>query len=211
MFSNLQISRTLVKNDGLMNSFRRTISAEAMQSEWTEIQAAQKNPALFRPLYDRYYEQIFQFIYKRTLDEERCADICSQVFLKAMQRLGKYTYQGVPFSAWLFRIASNEVAQHYRQAQKSRVVSMEDRDISHMLDEMEEDNLAPYREILIGSLEELREEDLEILELRFFEQRPFKEIADLLEITESNAKVRTYRVLERLKKIMLNNIQNSST
>ena len=45
--------------------------------------------------------------------------------------------------------------------------------------------------------------DLEIVELRFFEKRPFAEIANILDITESNAKVRTYRVLERLKKIIL--------
>ncbi len=196
-----------MKKEGLMNSFRRTVSTEAINHEWTEIQAAQQDAAMFRPLYNRYFEQIFQFIYKRTLDENLCADICSQVFLKAMQRLDSYTFQGVPFSAWLFRIASNEVAQHYRHTQKNRVVSVEDYNLNSMLDEMDTDDLAPYRDVLIHSLEELKESDLEIIELRYFEQRPFKEIADLLNITESNAKVRTYRVLERLKKIMIKNTQ----
>lgn len=195
-----------MKNEGPMNSFRRTVSSEAMQDEWAEIQAAQADPVLFRPLYDRYFEPIFQFIYNRTLDEERCADLCSQVFLKAMQRLGDYTYKGVPFSAWLFRIASNEVAQFYRQSKKVRVVSAEESYLGDLFDEMEEDNLAPYRPFLVPALEELKEADLEIVELRFFEQRPFKEIADMLNITESNAKVRTYRVLERLKKILLSKI-----
>lgn len=207
MSTNLQISRTLVKTEGLMNTFRRTVSAEAINHEWTEIQAAQKDPALFKPLYNRYFEQIFQFIYKRTLDEDLCADICSKVFLKAMQRLNGYSFQGVPFSAWLFRIASNEVAQHYRQTKKSRVVSIEDYSLNSMLDEMDTDDLAPFRAVLAQSLDELKEGDLEIIELRFFEQRPFKEVADLLDITESNAKVRTYRVLERLKKIMIKNSQ----
>ncbi len=190
-----------------MNTYRRTVSAEAINNEWVEIQAAQRDPALFQPLYNRYFEQIFQFIYKRTLDEDLCADICSRVFLKAMQRLEGYSFQGVPFSAWLFRIASNEVAQHYRQSKKSRVVSIEDHNLNSMLDEMDTDDLAPFRAVLVQSLEELKESDLEIIELRFFEQRPFKEVADLLEITESNAKVRTYRVLERLKKIMIKNSQ----
>ena len=188
-----------------MNTFRRTVSEEAMQSEWAEIQAAQTDAAMFQPLYNRYYEQIFQFIYKRTLDQGICSDICSQVFLKAMQRLDGYTYKGVPFSAWLFRIASNEVAQHYRSTQKNRVVSVEDYNLNYMIDEMETDDLAPYRKALLSSLEELRPGDMEILELRFFEQRPFKEVADIMGITESNAKVRTYRVLERLKKIMEKN------
>lgn len=186
-----------------MSTFRRTVSAENMQSEWAEIQAAQANPGMFRPLYDRYYEQIFRFVYHRTLDEGLCADLCSQVFLKAMQRLQDYTFKGVPFSAWLFRIASNEVAQFYRQQQKVRVISADDAHLNELMDEMEEDSLEQYRLLLVPALEQLNEADLEILELRFFEQRPFKEIADLLDITESNAKVRTYRVLERLKKILL--------
>ena len=139
-----------------MNTFRRTVSADAMLSEWTEIQAAQKDAAMFRPLYNRYFEQIFQFIYKRTLNEDLCADICSQVFLKAMQRLDGYTFQGVPFSAWLFRIASNEVAQHYRTTQKSRVVSVEDFTLNSIIDELDTDDLAAYRNVLVHALESQR-------------------------------------------------------
>jgi len=186
-----------------MSTFQRTISQEAIETEWTEIQAAQSNPALFRPLYDRYFESIFQFIFKRTLDESMTADLSSQVFLKAMQQLGGYTFRGVPFSAWLFRIASNEVAQYYRNSSKRRVVALEGSSIRDMLDHMEEpDGREGYREAMIEALDDLREQDLQIIEMRFFEQRPFREIADMLDITESNAKVRTYRVLERLKKIM---------
>jgi RNA polymerase sigma-70 factor (ECF subfamily) len=203
MTADLQISRTLVKNEGQMDTSRRTVSAEAMQVEWEEIQAAQKNPALFRPLYNRHFEPIFQFIFNRTTDEQLTADLCSQVFLKAMQHLSDYNYRGVPFSAWLFRIASNEVAQYFRQSKKARVVSVDEANIVEVLEEMDELEYERYRSVMIKSLEELKENDLEIVEMRFFEQRPFKDIADILGITESNAKVRTYRVLERLKKIML--------
>jgi RNA polymerase sigma-70 factor (ECF subfamily) len=62
---------------------------------------------------------------------------------------------------------------------------------------------------MIQSLDYLKEDDLEIIEMRFFEQRPFKEIADILNITESNAKVRTYRILERLKKIMMKQLEEN--
>ena len=186
-----------------MSSFQRTVSQDAMQAEWEEIQAAQSNPAAFRPLYNRYYESIFRYIYKRTTEEYLTADLCSQVFIKAMQKIQAYSYQGVPFSAWLFRIASNEVAQHYRNTQKNRVVSVDDASLSDIIEETEENDTEVYRQVLIDSLEYLKEKDLQILEMRFFEKRPFAEIADILDITESNAKVRTYRVIERLKKIML--------
>ncbi len=199
MFSNLQINRTLVKNVRMSVS-DKTVSADDMQEEWLEIQAAQQNPARFRPLYDRYYEPIFRFIFRRTADESLSADICSQVFLKAMQRLERYQFKGVPFSAWLYRIASNEVAQHFRQTKKNRVVSIEDTNVTEMMDEVDESNVELYRDQLIQVLDDLKETDLRLIEMRYFEQRPFKEIAEILEITESNAKVKTYRILERLNK-----------
>ena len=203
MLSNIQISRTLaLKNNVSMNSSKQSVSQEAMQKEWEEIQAAQKNAALFRPLYTRYYEGIFRFIYRRTADESLSADICSQVFLKAMQKLNSYTFKGVPFSAWLYRIASNEVTQHFRNTQKNRTVSINDSHIEQMTDEMYTEDQAVLQQAMIEALDELKETDLALIELRFFEKRPFKEIADILAITESNAKVKTYRILEKLKKII---------
>ena len=134
MSTNLQINRTLVKKTLSMEQSHKTVSNQAMEQEWEEVQAAQKNLAAFQPLYDRYFENIFRFIFRRTSDETLSADICSQVFLKAMQKLPQYTFKGVPFSAWLFRIASNEVAQHFRNTQKQRVVSLEDRHVKDIFD-----------------------------------------------------------------------------
>ena len=183
---------------------KKTVSVERMQEEWLEVQAAQNDPARFRPLYNRYYEPIFRFIFRRTNEEELTADLCSQVFLKALQRLHSYTYRGVPFSAWLYRIASNEVAQHYRAVQKNRVVSIEESSFTDMIDEMREEDTEELRQRLMEGLDQLRDGDLQLIELRFFEQRPFREVAEIAGITENNAKVRTYRILERMKKRLAN-------
>lgn len=201
MQSNLQFNRTITnKKVVLMDQPHKAVSEQDMQSEWQQIQAAQADPSQFRPLYNRYYETIFRFIYRRTDQESLAADICSQVFLKAIQKLGKYQYKGVPFSAWLYRIASNEVAQHFRNANKNRIVSAQDHQLNDIIDEVAEQKDEQLQALLIQALDQLKAKDLELIELRFFEQRPFKEIADILDITESNAKVRTYRILERLKK-----------
>lgn len=197
MAFNLQINRTLVKKKTRTSE---TVPQNAMQQEWQEIQAAQRNPAHFRPLYNRYYNPIFRFIYRRTNEEELSADICSQVFLKAIQKLPAYEFKGVPFSAWLYRIASNEVAQHFRNLKKARVVSIDDAQLGDVIDEIEENDTEAQREALIAMLDTLNEADLQLIELRFFEQRPFKEVANILGITESNAKVKTYRLLNKLKK-----------
>ncbi len=200
MLSNLQINRTLVKSAIQMDKQNKTVSSESMQEEWVQIRAAQENPAAFRPIYDRYYEQIFRFIFRRTANQNVSADICSQVFLKALQKLSKYQFKGVPFSAWLYRIASNEVAQHYRDEKKNRVVSIETTQLSDLIDEMDESDNESLRKAMITAIDSLKPADLKMIELRFFEQRPFKEIADIADITESNAKVKTYRILEKLKK-----------
>ncbi len=205
MFSNLQRSRTLVENRVRMEKSNKAVSEEAMQSEWEQIKAAQANPAHFRPIYNKYYNPIFRFVFRRTADEALTADLCSQVFLKALQKLSKYEYKGVPFSAWLYRIASNEVAQYFRETSKNRVVSLETEHLDHLQDEMEEPQGQQRREAMIKAFDDLRDSEVELIEMRYFEQRPFKEIADILGLTESNAKIKTYRTLEKMKKIILRN------
>ncbi|MEL6141382.1 MAG: sigma-70 family RNA polymerase sigma factor [Bacteroidota bacterium] len=185
------------------------ISDEALNAEWQEIQAAQANPSAFRPLYDRYYEPIFRYVLRRCEGDEMAADITSQVFLKAMRQLHKYEFRGLPFSAWLFRIATNEVAMHYRAQQRKRVVSADTSLFHELVDEG--DGGAALRDqeareqALREVLQSLKPGELLIIELRFFEQRPFAEIAEILDITEANAKMRTYRILGRLRKKLQSN------
>lgn len=205
MFSNLQRSRTLVENQARMDKSKKTVSGEAMQAEWELIQEAQANPASFRPLYEKYYQPIFRFVFRRTADEALTADLCSQVFLKAMQRLDRYQFKGVPFSAWLYRIASNEVSQFFRDSAKNRVVSIEEKSLHLLVEELEEPNDQWHQHAMIKAFDELKEEEVQLVEMRFFEQRPFKEIAEILGLTESNAKVKTYRTLEKMKKFILKN------
>ncbi len=199
MFTILLASIYTAKNR-VMAVPKKTVSQVQLEEEWQEIQAAQSNPAAFQTLYRRYYEPIFRFVYRRTDDEHLTADLCSQVFLKAMQRLTSYEYRGVPFSAWLYRIASNEVTQHFRNSQQRRTVSAEDHQLGELAEELVESSPEIGQEALVGALDSLSESDIQLIEMRFFEQRPFKEIADILELTESNAKVRTYRILQRLRK-----------
>lgn len=201
-------SQLQLKTNSLMTSSKKKVSSDAIQAEWQEIQAAQRNPALFRPLYNRYYEPIFRFIYRRTSDEMLSGDLCAQVFLKAIQKLKGYRFQGVPFSAWLYRIASNEIAQYFRNQQKERTISIEDANIGEMMDEVEIDLHEEHRAVLLETLNDMSDEDVELIELRFFEKRSFKEIAQILNITESNAKVKTYRLLDKMRKKMTDKMKS---
>ena len=201
------MSNSVTINLTSLQSSTRNVSSEAIQQEWQEIQLAQTNPSAFRPLYNRYYEPVFRFIYRRTSEQNLAADICSEVFFKAMQKLPAYQFRGVPFSAWLFRIATNEITQHFRNSQKIRTVQVETTTLPNLMEEIgvgQEDSEETVQKVLLPALNQLKIKDLELIEMRYFEQRPFKEIADTLEISESSCKMRVYRILERLKKIIIN-------
>lgn len=182
---------------------KRSISQSEIQEEYLLIEEAKKNPSRFGVIYDRYYQQIFLFVFKRVGEEENTADICSQVFLKAMLSLKKYKFQGVPFSAWLYRIAINEVNQFFRNSNSQRVISAEGKDLAEMADEVEEDHSETNIQHLIQTLQKLSPDEVQFIELRFFEKMSYREISAVYGITENNAKVRMYRLTSKMKKLML--------
>ncbi len=174
-----------------------------LEEELDWIQRAQKDSNHFGPLYKKYHEQIFRYIFQRMDDEELAFDVTSQVFMKALKNLHRYEYRGVPFSSWLYRIAKSELFQAFRDRKAERTVNLDSIHLNHMIDEMEEDASEENRERLFHSLSKLKEEDMQLIEMRFFEKRSFKEIGEILDITENNAKVKSFRALEKLKNIFI--------
>jgi RNA polymerase sigma-70 factor (ECF subfamily) len=164
------------------------------------IEEAKKDPKRFEPLYKKYYERILRFVYKRMENLDDTREITQGVFIKALTNIGKYTHRGYPFSSWLYRIALNEIAQFYRDANKMRVVSIEALGIHRLADETGKNgpSLGP---VLAKAMQQLSEDEVQLLELRFFEDKAFAEVGAILDITENNAKVRTYRVLDKLREI----------
>src|SRR5437588_13020280 len=80
------------------------------------VERAKEDPEAFGALYDRYFPQIYRFTYSRVRDQSLAEDVTSEVFFKALRNIKRYTYSGHPFSAWLYHIALNAVADHYRGA-----------------------------------------------------------------------------------------------
>jgi RNA polymerase sigma-70 factor, ECF subfamily len=176
------------------------MSDEEIKSEFEILQRSKKDPKAFGELYEKHFDRIFNFIYRQTDDEDLTADLCSQTFMIALKNLEKYEFRGVPFSAWLYRIASNEVNKHYRKEKHDKVFSIEEVRVRELMEMTQEGWDEELMRRLVTYLKELPTEMLEVLELRFFEDKDFKEIAFILDITESGAKMRTYRALDRLRK-----------
>jgi len=180
----------------------RHISQEEILKEFETVQKAVGDPNQFQILYDRYFSVIFNFVYRKIDDEELTADLTSQTFLKALRNLKKYKFRGVPFSAWLYRIASNEVNRHYRLTNKKLVYSFDEHEFENLIEKNVEKEDELDIDYIIRQMHTMCESDIEVLELRFFESKSFAEIAFILEISEANAKMRTYRAIDKLRKLL---------
>ncbi len=174
-------------------------SKERIRLEEDLIREAKKDSSKFDILYKNYYEQIFLFILKRVETEDIADDITSQVFLKALSNLSKYKEIGLPFGSWLYRIARNEIYDLYLKNKIEMVVSVESKGVWDMIAEIGEEKNEEDFTKLHAALGILTDDEMELIELRFFEKRLFKEVAEILMITENNAKVKTYRILDKLK------------
>lgn len=172
---------------------------DQINAEQQLIEAAKKDSKNFRPIYNQYYEIVFRFIFQRTGNEEATGEIVSEVFYKTLQNLHKYEFRGLPFSSWLLRIAHNETIKYYRKVSKSRVVKLQTEHLQNLTEEENENYLEELKPALMTALKGLKIEDLQLIEMRFFEGRPFKEMAEIMDKKESAIKMKVYRILEKLK------------
>ena len=177
-----------------------------IQDEQFQIRAAQKDINKFTPLYEKYYEPIFLFIHKRVMDEELTGELTSRVFYRCIKNIYKYEFTELPFSSWLYKIAHNEVLYHYKTSKNEfRYVSLNDSHIDLLSEEITILKTTGEKGRLVSLLlEKLDEQEVQFLELRFFEERSFAEIGFMLNITANNAKIKTYRVIGKLKGLAKN-------
>ena len=189
----------------VINKYHR--SRNEIKFELIQIRKAQNDPHEFAPIYNKYYDDIFIYVSKRIGDYDAVADVTSKIFTNCLSKIEKFKYMGVPFSAWLYKIAINEIRQFFRaQKRFPRTICITDSDFQDISQEaIEPSKYDKAQEIVPKLLATLSETELQCIELRFFEKKSFKEIGYLMGLTEVNAKVRTYRILKKLKEKSLLN------
>ena len=176
---------------------------QKLQHEADLIAEAQQDPAKFKVLYERHFDEIFAFVHKKVMSSELSSDITSQVFLKALLKIGTFQFRNIPFIAWLYTIARNEVNMYYRNHKKLREVNLDEAWVHQLATEfgVDQEDWEAQEARLLAALKKLKAKELLVLRLRFYENYSFKEVGQNMGITENNAKVRNYRVLAKLKKI----------
>lgn len=176
-----------------------------MNQEEQLICAAQQNYKAFGPLYERYFDAVFGFVFNRTMNYELAGDLTSQTFIKAMHNIKKYELRGVPFQFWLFRIALNEISMFFRKNPFVEVPLSETK-VDQLLDGYDEtqneDERSHQKIALVNALNQLNQEEVELIELRFFENRSFQEVALVFGCAEDAAKKRVYRIVAKLRTMM---------
>lgn len=174
----------------------------ALEEDRRQVIAAQLNKKDFEVLYKKYYERILKFVYQRLDSKEKAYDITHQVFLKALVALDKYEVKQVPFSAWLHRIAINELNTFFRKNSRERTLNVNTDDLAEMATEVVNENPETKLTLLTKIISTLPEDELQLIEMRFFEKKSFREIGEVISATENNTKVKTYRLLNKIKKLI---------
>lgn len=155
----------------------------------------------FGQLYERYVERIFNYVYYRTGNTHDAEDLTARVFQRAMNHIQKYTDRGVPFSAWLYRIAHNLVANWHRDRSRKQEIPLDDLPILPTKGDHPEKNLVRSQEqdSLLRMIRKLPAERQNLLILKFVEDMSNAEIGAIMGRSEGAVKSLYHRTLLALR------------
>jgi RNA polymerase sigma-70 factor, ECF subfamily len=155
------------------------------------IEAAQRDPARFGELYEEHFYRVYAYIARRVGNRHLAEDLTADVFREALAGIGKFEWRGVPFEAWLMRIASRGVADHFQRA---------GREAGNSADEPEQAPSEIERHAMLFQLvDRLPEAQYRVIHLRFVEQKSIREIAQEMERSEGAVKQLQLRAIENLR------------
>jgi RNA polymerase sigma-70 factor (ECF subfamily) len=160
------------------------------------IEAAQADPVRFAELYDRHVDRIYAYVSRRTGSRSAAEDITSAVFEQALTNLPRFEWRGVPFAAWLFRMAANALADHWKRQGRDAAGAPPD-----VPDEHEHQDLERRVE-LFQLVDRLPDAQRQVIHLRFVEGRSIREAARTLNRSEGAIKQLQLRALDTLRRGM---------
>jgi RNA polymerase sigma-70 factor (ECF subfamily) len=164
------------------------------------VEAAQRDPAKFDQLYELHFERVYAFVASRMQDRTTAEDVTSEVFHKALANLPKYEWRGVPFVAWLLRIAANAIVDQAKRAAREFPAPDDPPDPAADLDlQGSELRAVEHRAQLFRLVGQLPEVQKQVVYERFVEQRSIREISERLGKTEGAIKQLQLRAVQKLR------------
>jgi len=160
------------------------------------IDAARADSARFVEIYERYVDRVYAYISRRIQDRAAAEDITSQVFEQALRTIERFEWRGVPVSAWLFRIAANALADHWRERARDAHEALPDVPDSQELEDIDR------RIALHQQVERLPDLQRQVIHMRFIDEKSIREVAATLDRSEGAVKQLQLRALQNLRKNM---------
>ncbi len=173
------------------------------QDETETIQRAKAyDPDALSTLYERYYQGIYRYVYYRVGSATLAEDLTADVFVKMLHGIQSYSLQGVPFSAWLYRIARNRVIDHMRRQPEKTDLSLEEARVETMASGETSLEQALQRDELLKAIQVLTDDQRQVIILKFIEDMDNATIAAVLGKTEGAVKSLQHRALDTLREHM---------
>jgi RNA polymerase sigma-70 factor (ECF subfamily) len=150
----------------------------------------------FGVLYEKYVDRIFNYIYYRTGNVNDAEDLTARVFQRALHHIGSYTDRGVPFSAWLYRIAHNLVANWHRDRSRNQEIPLNEAPLLSK-GELPESTLVRTQEqdVLLRMIRSLPPDRQQLLILKFVDHMSNTEIGAIMGRSEGAVKSLYHRTL----------------
>jgi RNA polymerase sigma-70 factor, ECF subfamily len=161
--------------------------------EQLQIEAARQDPARFAELYENNFDRVYAYIARRVRGREEAEDLTSEVFREALASLPRFEWRGLPFVAWLLRIAANLLSDRWGHLARQQEVATGDLDLVGIDEDIER------RAILYQLVGTLPDDQQRVVILRFVEQKSLREIAGALGRTEGAIKQLQLRALQNLR------------
>ncbi len=173
------------------------------------LEKIKENPSHYSMIFELYYKPIFGYVLRRTGNFDDTADITADTFLKAFLHIRNFSYKGVSIKVWMYRIATNEVNQFFRNKQKHQSffdsVDFDNKELFRNYLQQDKEELEAELQkhdqflTILKALKTLSNKYQEVISLRYFEGKDNKEIVEILNIKEGTLKSLLSRGLEKLR------------
>ena len=167
------------------------LDARQLEAERLLIEASQRQPRRFAQLFERYFDRVYAFALTRTRDRSVAEDVTAETFRQAFENLPRFEWRGVPFSAWLFRIAANVTTDQIKREKREQLLP----DTVDVLDESWENRVIEVetRARLFELVERLPKDQRKVIVMRFGEEKSIKEVAGAMRRSEGAVKLLQHR------------------
>lgn len=176
-----------------------------MQDEERLVRRAQQEPEAFAQLYEEYFDKIYRYIAIRVGNEAEAEDLTQQVFLKALKSIPSFRWKGIPFSAWLYRIAHNQVVDYLRRKTKHATESLDGMVKATVSDDnpqLEFERKVDIEQLLLAT-KRLTGAQREVISLRFTSELSIAEVARIMGKSEGAVKALQHSAIVALRKVLL--------